>query len=62
VLGKAHVSICLPRSPREEAAITELKSGESGDLFQLSHSLLTRLQAPANRKSVASKVRGASTP
>jgi cyanophycinase len=62
VMGKANVSICLPRSPREEAAITVLKSGEVGDLLQLSHRLLTRSQPPRESKPMASTTLRTTTP
>jgi cyanophycinase len=62
VMGKANVSICLPPSERDEDSVKLLKSGEVGDLLQLSRSVIARLKAPTENKSLASKTSRATTP
>ena len=60
VVGEANVSICLPPSEQDQEPIQVLKSGEVGDLLQLSHRMRTRLNAPAKSRPIASETARAS--
>ena len=46
VVGEANVSICLPPSEQNQEPIQLLKSGEVGNLLQLSQRMRTRINAP----------------
>jgi cyanophycinase len=61
VVGKANVSICLPPSEQAQKRIQVLKSGEVGDLLQLSHRMRPRLNAPAQSRPTAPETARAST-
>jgi cyanophycinase len=61
VVGKANVSICRPPSEQDQEPIQVLKSGEGGDLLQLSHRMRTRPNAPAESSPIASETARAST-
>ena len=61
VLGKANVSLCMPPMERDSESIKLLKSGDAGDLVELSKVVLTRLKTlPA--KKASSAVSRATTP
>jgi cyanophycinase len=62
VLGKGNVSVCLPPLGGAADEPKLLKSNETGDLLQLSHSVMARFQAPADGKTLASKSSRATTP
>jgi cyanophycinase len=62
VLGKANVSVCLPPTKYDEGQVTLLKAGESGNLLQLSSSVLARMRIPTETKPVASKASRATMP
>lgn len=61
VLGKANVSICLPPAEKEEN-VKVLKSGDAGDLVELSHTVLERLKTPSETKAASAKDHRATTP
>jgi cyanophycinase len=60
VLGRDHVSVCLPPAEGDEGSVKLLKPGEEGDLFKLSEDVMARLKAPSESKSMAAKT--ATTP
>lgn len=63
VLGKANVSICLPPSESEkEQSVKVLKSGDAGNLVELSRTVLARLKATSAAKSATAKDNRATTP
>jgi cyanophycinase len=53
VLGKGSVSVCLPPMGGAEDDIKLLEADQTGDLHQLSHSILARLKTPAESKPIA---------
>jgi cyanophycinase len=61
VLGKANVSICLPPTEKEEN-VKVLRSGDAGDLVELSHTVLERLKASSETKAASAKDHRATTP
>jgi cyanophycinase len=62
VMGKANVSLCLPPSERDKESIKLLKSGDAGDLVELSKVVLTRLKATPAAKPSRSQVSRATMP
>lgn len=62
VLGNANVSICLPPSERDKENLKLLKSGEVGDLLELTRNVMSRLKTSAPSKPLASKTTAATTP
>lgn len=62
VMGQANVSICLPPSPKDEGDVKLLKSGEVGDLLQLTHKVMARRSAPSESKPSVTKTTRATTP
>ncbi len=61
VLGKANVSLCMPPVERDTESIKLLKSGDAGNLVELSKVVLTRLKTTPAKKS-SSAVSRATTP
>ena len=62
VMGKANVSVCMPPTARDEDNVKLLKSGDAGDLVQLSRTVLARLKASADTKSSSAKENRATVP
>ncbi|MHB1424441.1 MAG: cyanophycinase [Gemmataceae bacterium] len=62
VLGKANVSVCFPPMDGEEGSVKLLKSGEDGDLLQLSQRVMARFKVPTESKPVATKTSRATAP
>jgi cyanophycinase len=57
VVGKANVSVCLPSADNDKDNVRVLKSGDAGDLVDLSRKVLARLKTPPASKSAASNSR-----
>jgi cyanophycinase len=55
VLGKDHVSVCLPPTEHDAGTVKLLKSGEEGNLLKLSEDVMARLKTSAEGKSIAAK-------